>query len=872
MIARRGNAPSPAVVWIASVLAVALSPWSAWAVVANGPDDICAPTDDPCVVDDKYDVEAPGGVLDFGLRAVVILAGAEIRKSSTVSCGSFSATSTTNGLSVQTNEGSGVAGSFTVLARRACSGDGTTPCFRNGDCFGAGLGTCSAGPSGTITIDGKIESRGNDGGFVRLEAAADVNVNDVINVAAGAIGGEGGFIDLDSSMGSVTTTARLTGNAGAADHYSGSPSSAGGISVSAEQDVNIGGRVEFNGGESGCTVDIEATGQVNLSDDISCDAGKFAMSYGGYIRIYGDAGVSITGTATDETRLSTTGRSLFYYYDYAGNGGSQFFGSHTLIAVDEHSVIEAHTSFGGVPSCVDAYAGYISAFIYDGSLDFNGRVEADGRSRCGRGGRVKVDGGYYSPYVRFGPKSQIDIPGKVGGDLTIYSSGPHEFNGLINLSGRVRSGVNYNYYSGVGGTMTASYGVADITVGGTILSGSDGGLYSDLSLDACRVTLTDDADINLAHGEPWGSNFFPEGIDITAQEDLYIAPGAKIRTGKNEIGQQGKIRLIYSTHKPPAVLGDLDPDPELVPTVPADYCAVCGNAFLEFSESCDDGNTAGGDGCSDDCQDEGCIAATPGYPGVPLCDDGDACTVDTCDAIGHTCEHVASCEEGVPCTVDACVVGACEHTPDDNLCADDNECTIDTCNETTGCVHAELDGTACDDGDLCTVADACDTGNCAAADISLAGETRIKIKTKPGIDDDRGTIKSRLPTDSFTANPTVTGLLVETRDANDQVVHSGVLPAAGWEDKQGLGKKFSFRDRDGLYPQTNGIDKVSIKVSTTKGEAKISVKVKDVDLSGALAQLQMSASFLFGSDPSVDDCLTGVRIPCSVKPTVTNCR
>ena len=280
MIARRGHAPSPALAWIATVFCLALSPAAAWAVVANGPDDICAPTDDPCVVDDKYDVEAPGGVLDFGLRAVVIVAGAELRKSSIISCGSFSATATTNGLSVRTNEGSGVAGSFTVLARRACSGDGTTPCFSNGACLGAGLGACSAGPPGTITIDGKIESRGSDGGFVRLEAAMDVLVNDVINVAANAIGGEGGFIDLDSSMGSVTTTSRLTGNAGAADQYSGSPSSAGGITVSAEQDVNIGGRLEFNGGESGCTVNIQATGQVNLSDDISCDAGKFALCSG----------------------------------------------------------------------------------------------------------------------------------------------------------------------------------------------------------------------------------------------------------------------------------------------------------------------------------------------------------------------------------------------------------------------------------------------------------------------------------------------------------------------------------------------------------------------------------------------------------------
>ena len=219
------------------------------------------------------------------------------------------------------------------------------------------------------------------------------------------------------------------------------------------------------------------------------------------------------------------------------------------------------------------------------------------------------------------------------------------------------------------------------------------------------------------------------------------------------------------------------------------------------------------------------------------------------------------------------MLGACEHTPDDGLCDDGNECTVDTCNATTGCAHSALDGTACDDGDLCTVADACDDGNCAAADVRLASDgTRIKMKTKPGVDDDRGKTKAVLPTSLLTANPAVTGLIIEHRDENDQVIHTGTLPAAGWEDKQGQGLKLRFRDRDDLYPEKNGIDGVSIKISTTKGEAKVVVKIKDVDLAGALGQSQMSASFLFGTDPSADDCISARGVPCKIKPTVTSCK
>jgi hypothetical protein len=45
------------------------------------------------------------------------------------------------------------------------------------------------------------------------------------------------------------------------------------------------------------------------------------------------------------------------------------------------------------------------------------------------------------------------------------------------------------------------------------------------------------------------------------------------------------------------------------------------------------------------------------------CDDGDACTVDSCDPAVGTCTHSpASCDDGNACTVDSCdPVGGCRH-------------------------------------------------------------------------------------------------------------------------------------------------------------------------------------------------------------------
>lgn len=52
----------------------------------------------------------------------------------------------------------------------------------------------------------------------------------------------------------------------------------------------------------------------------------------------------------------------------------------------------------------------------------------------------------------------------------------------------------------------------------------------------------------------------------------------------------------------------------------------CGDGILDGGESCDDGNLAAGDCCSPTCTFEAA--------GTPCPDDGDACTLDECDAAG----------------------------------------------------------------------------------------------------------------------------------------------------------------------------------------------------------------------------------------------
>jgi hypothetical protein len=101
-----------------------------------------------------------------------------------------------------------------------------------------------------------------------------------------------------------------------------------------------------------------------------------------------------------------------------------------------------------------------------------------------------------------------------------------------------------------------------------------------------------------------------------------------------------------------------------------------------------------------------------------VCDDGNDCTTDGCDALagcqttalpdGTACPNFTVCDGDETCQAGVCVPGS---APD---CADPNPCTADTCNSVSGCQHlAVSDGTSCADGTVCNGSELCQSGLCA---------------------------------------------------------------------------------------------------------------------------------------------------------------
>ncbi|HLD63291.1 MAG TPA: DUF4215 domain-containing protein, partial [Candidatus Peribacteraceae bacterium] len=82
---------------------------------------------------------------------------------------------------------------------------------------------------------------------------------------------------------------------------------------------------------------------------------------------------------------------------------------------------------------------------------------------------------------------------------------------------------------------------------------------------------------------------------------------------------------------------------------------VCGDNLIKGDETCDDGNTIDGDGCSSFCQVE--------HPAAPICGDGNVAAPEGCDDgdifNGNGCSDTCQVETGWECTLgveDTCIV------------------------------------------------------------------------------------------------------------------------------------------------------------------------------------------------------------------------
>ena len=817
-----------------SLLLALACPFSAAAVTTA--DQVCAPADDPCVVNSVVVVDT-GAVLDFGLRTLQVTGGGTLDfggSSGQVVCGRLELDAGNN--RVDLRGAGGFGGSVVFLVKKACSAAASTPCLSDLDCALLGAGSCTLG-DGNAILNGKVRGTVADPGSVSITAAAGVSVGDTIDMDGTDSDSDGGDITISALAGPLILAAGLQATGGGLG-------GGGVVSLFGGQDITVSAEIDVAGGDfDGGIIEIDAMGDIDLNAPLSANA-TGGEGFGGEILVTAAGNIDISGGSQGNRMvLSTDGNGA---NGVGGDGGEQVYDAGGTLHVSPYVKLRAN---GALP---DGFGGDFSLDA-NGSINIEGTVESVAKGSQGGGGIVDITS--LSGDILLASDSMVDLTGgsAAGGDLFIAASG------LLVLDGDVDASASNG---GVAGSVGAVAG-SDLLVSGSILTSgaSLGGIFGAISLEGCQVQLLSTAVIDNQGN--LGKNI------LTGHGSVSTLAGSSISADPS-----GENRARYRLAAvPPSMAGSHSPAivTELVPTLSP--CGDCGNGVTDPGEMCDDGNLVDGDGCSATCIDEGCIAATPGYPAVSLCDDGVGCTVDSCDAQAHVCVNVISCDDGIACTVDSCVADTCANLPDANLCGDGNDCTVDSCSALTGCDNSpEADGISCGTSpDFCSPSGQCSSGNCEALSPTLTGRSQVKVSLKPGVDTDKLLIKADLALADFTVLPSDTGLTSRLGDNNGSEIWTASIPSSAFENKRDV--KFKFKDKTGA---NGGITKASVSIITKRGVARVKLKAGGksggVDLNAAAGQALLTASLLFGADAVSGECLTTPIVVCKVTARAVKCK
>ncbi len=642
-------------------------------------DDVCLPAADPCVISEVVEIVS-GSLLDFGLRHVQIIGAGEIDSgigSFTMRAGQLTATVSGNAFKIKgtLGEGTSLGGTVIVEIDRTCSGNPAFRCFSDLQCAGAGAGSCSVG-SGDVNLAGKVLGSADIVGSFILRAGGTVTINEDIVMTGNSFEADGGFVDVQANV-DIIVNERIEAN-------SGGDGGGGEVCLSARRDVLVHQVISTTGGNfDGGTIAFDADRDVFVSDDVIADAAT-GEGFGGSIEMTAGRDITVSGgTGSNRLLLSTQGnQGVCGGESFGGDGGPQDYFAGRDIQMTQFVKMRAD---GAAPD------GYGETIALDAGANILVEADVDAKARGAFGG-----GGEFAVFafgdVELASTSLIDVTGTDGGGGVVSIS---PFGDVIVSADIDASSAN----TGIAGAVDISTS-RDVEIGGTIVidGGDIMGIAGNITVEGCNIDILSsgslDAKASLATNT------------LIYRDQMTLASGGSIKATGG-----GSTSIRYRT-TPPTLSGTVNPSATLLLDVSLPACPLCANGALDPGESCDDGNTVSGDGCTTQCVNEGCIDETAGYPSTPLCDDGDGCTVDTCNPGTSSCEHSTSCDDGFACTVDSCMGATCIHTTNDALCDDSNGCTDEICSAATGCVFTP-NSNLCDDGLFCNGDDSCAGGTCS---------------------------------------------------------------------------------------------------------------------------------------------------------------
>lgn len=337
---------------------------------------------------------------------------------------------------------------------------------------------------------------------------------------------------------------------------------------------------------------VDGAGRVLISEWFGGRILRIEPSFSGLY--YNHQNLSVVGKATASGTLTPTGIPA----GHSLNDGMAFWDGYLYIAESSAGVVRRYGDESGVGGVIVA-----TGLSNPTTIAFNSHGDLF-ISEFGSGRITKVSAGDGAQSI-----FAEGLPGAVG---LAFDADDNLFAGAHYDSGRIAritpSGAVQTY-----GHLPEVAGLAFDAAGN--LYGSAHFEYKLYKLTYCGGTSV------LAN---FTSN--PEGIVFDSTGDLLVG----LNDGTiQRVTPSGAVSLFADTGDD--VDGLASTEPLHRPTLGA--CHTCGNGVVEASESCDDGNAQGGDGCSATCALEtGYVCGTPGQPCAH------ACATDVDCAAGTYCQ------------------------------------------------------------------------------------------------------------------------------------------------------------------------------------------------------------------------------------------
>jgi hypothetical protein len=204
------------------------------------------------------------------------------------------------------------------------------------------------------------------------------------------------------------------------------------------------------------------------------------------------------------------------------------------------------------------------------------------------------------------------------------------------------------------------------------------------------------------------------------------------------------------------------------------------------------------------------------------CDDGNVCTVDTCDEQRGTCAHEGppdcclvdlDCADSDVCTTrERCRRGRCRSDP--VVCPGATPCVRATCDPARGCETTPLpEGAGCEDGDPCTDGETCTAGQCGAppAEGDVTGSRDLVVRRFVLRPAGRRTRLVAEGTFSAAARDALDGgITVEVRNPHGTTLYAASVPGSAF-GTDGVHGHLVYRAPPGRAPY-GGVKRLTLNV------------------------------------------------------------